>query len=193
MIILYATLTGKVKGGGDVCLTSGTGDGRVHGEMRKALVVLSAVLVISCKRFDVVSDSYWALMFPPPSSVLSGTGIRAGVRGYRIVYRTVSRGAGFGELAGIIRNDRASVVLLSPRLSTNSAELMKEFPEVHFYYYRIPGKNSSRVPPGTAASVYGYSEIPFSAMGKMTDKLVYFIIQKENKKNYGDINLSDLE
>ncbi len=167
-------------------MTGGGGDARVLTEMKKISIILSLVFIVSCTRFDVVSDPYWMVISPSVKlPVLK--------YGYRMRYRIVSGSYTLNKLRKIIIADHPDILLLSPLLSPMGKKLGKEFPAVHIYYFSFSPEEGEGSPADRIIALYGYSRIPFSRAEKLMKKLIYFIPKKENMKDYSDINLMDIE
>ncbi len=173
-------------------MTGGKGDGRVQMKMKKLFIVLAVLLFSSCRQMDVISDPYWTALFPPLSTSLIKT-VKPFVHVYRIHYTTVSIRNGMNELADVLHTDHPRIVLLSPLISHEVEGLREKFPAVHFYYYSFAGDKMVKSQKDTAVAIYGYRSIAFTRMINITNKLVYLIMEKENKREYKDINLENLE
>ncbi len=161
--------------------------------MKKLLIILTAVILISCRQMDVISDPYWTALVPRLTSPSLKSVLKSFTHIYRINYVTVGAQNGMDELGDILRSDHAEIVLLSPLLSLKIEDLKKKFPTVRFYYYRFSGEKKRKLQKDTDIAINGYGSITFSRMLKIADKLIYFIMEKENKKDYKDINLENLE
>jgi len=168
-----------------------SGGGRVPSYMKKLSLVFFTLLLISCKRFEIISDPYWdAILSKSTGALYSDKNILR--MGYRITYITLPVQSTALDIERILDKSSADIILLSPLFSRLEGNFRTDFFSGQVYYFSFY-KNGSNI--GTVKdkniAVYGYDEIPFKVIQSEMMKLLDLIVKKRQNNDFRDINLDE--
>lgn len=173
-------------------MTDMSGGGSLHSYMKKLLVVFITLLLISCKRVEIISDPYWdAILSINSGSLYSNKNILR--KGYRIKYVTIPVQSTDLDIERILKKNSADIILLSPFFSRFEENLRKDLFFGRIYYFSFSKtRSNSGMNKDENIAVYGYDGIPFKAVHTKMMKLLDLIVKNRQNNDFRDINLDEL-
>jgi len=174
-----------------MCLTDMSGGGRVLSYMKKLCLVFFTLLLISCKRFEIISDPYWdAILSKSAGAFYSDKNILR--KGYRIKYITIPVQSTALDIERILEKSSADIILLSPLFSRFEENSRKDLFSGRIYYFSF-SKNRSNIKTvkDKNIAVYGYDKIPFKVIQAEMMKLLDLIVKERLNNDFPDINLDE--